>query len=158
MDELELQFQLIHDTSRWRLGWILPDAVKTVKCSLMMGENRSPKHVELNSNKKLTCIIVGYFHNSNQTVVQLRPLYIVYKLRGSKHGYKKHNTSSNADRNSFFQNNSPRPTERYGSKAHTNYWVSLFDSTHSLHTVFSSLFFLILSSNKVSMPQLAPVL
>jgi len=26
-------FQLIHDTSRQRLGWILPDAVNTVKCS-----------------------------------------------------------------------------------------------------------------------------
>jgi hypothetical protein len=34
MEELELeQFQLIHDTSRQQLEWILPDAVNTVKCS-----------------------------------------------------------------------------------------------------------------------------
>jgi len=36
MDELELnivQFQLIHDTSRQRHWWLLPDAANTVKCS-----------------------------------------------------------------------------------------------------------------------------
>jgi len=33
MDELELHFQLIHDTSRQRHWWILLDAVNTVKCS-----------------------------------------------------------------------------------------------------------------------------
>jgi hypothetical protein len=30
---VELQFQLIHDTSRQQLRWILPDTVNTVKCS-----------------------------------------------------------------------------------------------------------------------------
>jgi hypothetical protein len=33
MDELELQFQLIHDTSRQRHWLTLPEAVNTVKCS-----------------------------------------------------------------------------------------------------------------------------
>jgi hypothetical protein len=30
---VEKQFQLIHDTSRQLLGWILPDTVNTIKCS-----------------------------------------------------------------------------------------------------------------------------
>jgi hypothetical protein len=40
MDELKLQleFQLIRDTSRQLLGWILPDAVNTIAL-LLMGEH-----------------------------------------------------------------------------------------------------------------------
>ena len=33
MDELGLQFQLIHDTSRQQYRWTVPDAVNTVTCS-----------------------------------------------------------------------------------------------------------------------------
>jgi hypothetical protein len=53
MDELE--FQLIHDTSRQRHWCILPDAVNTVVL-LIMGENRL-KYVQLTWNNKLTYIV-----------------------------------------------------------------------------------------------------
>jgi hypothetical protein len=33
MDELELQFQLIHDTSQQQYRWTISEAVNTVKCS-----------------------------------------------------------------------------------------------------------------------------
>jgi len=39
MIETAKQFELIQDTSRQLLGWILPDTVNTVKLLLMMGEN-----------------------------------------------------------------------------------------------------------------------
>jgi hypothetical protein len=34
MDEMELQFNLIHDTSRQQYRWTISEAVNTVKCSL----------------------------------------------------------------------------------------------------------------------------
>ena len=33
MDELERQFQLIHDTSQQQFRWTISEAVNTVKCS-----------------------------------------------------------------------------------------------------------------------------
>jgi len=33
MNNFQFKFQLIQDTSRQRLEWILPDVVNTVKCS-----------------------------------------------------------------------------------------------------------------------------
>jgi len=52
------QFQLIHDTSRQQLGWMLLEAVNTVKCSWWWAKNRS-KHVEPTRNNKLTCIVAS---------------------------------------------------------------------------------------------------
>jgi hypothetical protein len=50
-----LEFQRVHDTSRQRHWWILPDAVNTVKCSRWWRKHR-PKHIELTRNNKLTYI------------------------------------------------------------------------------------------------------
>jgi hypothetical protein len=51
-----IQFQLIQETSRQLLGWILPDTVNTVKYSWWWAKNRT-KHVELTRNNRLTCIV-----------------------------------------------------------------------------------------------------
>jgi len=56
---VETAFQLIHDISRQQLGWILPEAVNTVKCSLEDGRKHRPKHVELTSYNKLTYIVAS---------------------------------------------------------------------------------------------------
>jgi hypothetical protein len=52
------QFQLIHDTSRQRHWWMLPDAVIQSNAS-DDGRKHYPKHVELTRNNKLTCIFAS---------------------------------------------------------------------------------------------------
>jgi hypothetical protein len=39
MDEVELTFHLIHDTSRQQYRWTISEAVNTVNVVLMMGED-----------------------------------------------------------------------------------------------------------------------
>jgi hypothetical protein len=53
----ETEFQLIQDTSRQQLGWILPDTVQSSAPD--DGQKHRPKHVELTRNNKLTYIVVS---------------------------------------------------------------------------------------------------
>jgi len=54
----EDEFQLIHDTTRQQLGWILPGTVRKSSAPVD-GRKRRPKHVELTRNNKLTYIVAS---------------------------------------------------------------------------------------------------